>query len=208
MFSSVQGAIQTNVLSTNVDEQCPSSKRLFYRCIRSVGFSCLPATAWLNSIFSLPCVIARAELHCSPIQLSSYDHSDSYIKVVCVGMWTQKLHFIHGHACFLWEHESLLCLWLKWILYWQCFLFAIYPFSLLFALCPPMPPSCTPPSQPPSCSFCTCLSRCKQVHAPLIPAPAGPPQCGAVWGNGGHGTRRGFWIQSIQKRPGSILAKF
>lgn len=56
--------------------------------------------------------------------------------------------------------------------------------------------------------FAPAFSRCKQVHAPLIPAPPGPTHCGAVWGNGGHGTRRGFWIQSIQKRPGSFLAEF
>lgn len=102
------------------------------------------------------------------------------------------------------------------IQYWQCFFFATHLPSLSPSLCalhcllvPPSLPSSLPPSlTPASRSLCTCLPRCKQVHAPLIPTPPGPPQCGAVWGNGGHGTRRGFWIQSIQKRPGSFLAEF
>lgn len=170
-------------------------------------FSCLPATRfdWIASLVSL---VSLLELNFALllIQPSSYDHPVSYLRF--------NMQECEHRRLILYVYVPVLCGSMNWC----CAVVSVsdtiltmfplcYPLPLLFsfALCPALPP-CHP--YPPFLLFCTCLPRCKQVHAPLIPAPPGPPQCGAVWGNGGHGTRRGFWIQSIQKRPGSFLAEF
>lgn len=194
----------------------PRPNTWFHRSLRCDPLLLLFAChkVWLNSIFSLPCVIARAEFHVSPDSAVIIWSYCIIYQVQYAGMFTLAAYSVFMWLFLLeaWLGVVVLCLYQ--IPYWQCFLFAIhlpflFPLSLyaLHRFIPliPLPPS---PLPPPLCSFCTCLSRCKQVHAPLIPAPPGPTHCGAVWGNGGHGTRRGFWIQSIQKRPGSFLAEF
>lgn len=176
-------------------------------------FSCLPATEfdWIASLVSL---VSLLELNSTflPIQLSSYDHTLSYLRFnmqECLHWWLILYVYV---AVYFGSMTLVLCccVSIRYITDSVSCLLSTSPFFFSSALCPALPPypPPPPPPTPPSCSFCTCLSRCKQVHAPLIPAPAGPTQCGAVWGNGGHGTRRGFWIQSIQKRPGSFLAEF
>lgn len=163
-----------------------------------VGF-----TVWLNSIFILPLrVIATAELHFSP-QLSCHHmmkmcHNSG---LICSYVnWSLMLCVFV--PVILWKHDSVLCCWVcfrsKIILTNFLILLSTSLFCVSLLLCPPATHLCPPLRFP----------RCKQVHAPLIPAPAGPPQRGAVWSNGGHGTRRSFWIQSIQKRPGAFLAEF
>lgn len=153
-------------------------------------FFCLPATefVWIAS-FSVPCVIAGAEFHFFFFSSAS-DHSSG---VFCRNVDTNS-SFRASLAVFFGSMTSC-CV----VVFPSDVLLTFFLFCLHYGT-----------SFPPSlfCSFCACLRRCKQVHTPLIPASAGPPQCGAVWGIGGHGTRRGFWIQSIQKRPGSFLAKF
>lgn len=151
-------------------------------------FFCLPATefVWIASLVSLVSLLGLNSTFLSnQLRIIS--------QVYFAGMLIVTAHFVR-HWLFFWKHDFMLCCRVP-----VRRVTDIFPF--LFALCYLFPPSLF-------CSCCTCLPRCKQVHTPLIPASAGPPQCGAVWGIGGHGTRRGFWIQSIQKRPGSFLAKF
>lgn len=152
-------------------------------------FFCLPATefVWIASLVSLVSLLGLNSTFFS-VQLQTIP------QVYFAGMLILTAHSVR-HWLFS------LGAWLHVVL--SCFC-QTCDWHFSFSVCTMVPL----PLPPPFCSFCACLPRCKQVHTPLIPASAGPPQCGAVWGIGGHGTRRGFWIQSIQKRPGSFLAKF
>ena len=111
-------------------------------------FAC--CRVWLNSIFSLPCVIARAEFHFLS-QFSRHHMITVYhiSGLICGNVITPKAHFVRPSACFLceaWLDVVLLCLCSDYQ-YWRCFLFATHLPSLSpFLLCGL---HCLLPSSPP-----------------------------------------------------------
>lgn len=162
---------------------------------------------WIASSVSLVSWLVLNSTHV-PIQLSLHGHTVAYRGFNMQECWLWRL-ILYVYVPVVFGSMTWCCVFVSvketFTDFVSCSLSTFFLLSLCvlrYFLLFPLPLT------PPSCYFCTCLPRCKQVHAPLIPAPTGPPKCGAVWGNGGHGTRRGFWIQSIQKRPGSFLAEF
>lgn len=105
-FTSVKGAIQTNALSTNMDDQRSMSSCLVSGVSRQ--FSCL-AAAHFDWIASLVFLVSSLKLNStlSSNSASSYNHPVSSIRITVQECWVTA-YFVLSVCLFLWKHDLML----------------------------------------------------------------------------------------------------